>query len=308
MYRHHFGLHELPFSLTPDPEFFYGHPGHQEALNVLLVALQGGEGFIKITGEVGTGKTLLCRKLLNSLDAGFCTAYLPNPLLAPFELYQALAQEFGLQVPAAATLHDLLKQLTDKLAALYREGRRAVLCIDEAQVMPVESLEALRLLSNLETEKFKLLQIAVFAQPEFNTLLDSEGLRQLRQRITFNYTLPPLDHDGVAGYVNHRLRIAGYRGLPLFTGKALEALSRASHGVPRLVNILCHKALLAGYGAGLHSIDVPQIKAAVRDTAEILPRRTVFGPLRDEPLYRWLGVATAVECVVLAWLTWSVLS
>jgi MSHA biogenesis protein MshM len=183
-----------------------------------------------------------------------------------------------------------------------------VLCIDEAQAMPVESLEALRLLSNLETEKFKLLQIVVFAQPEFNALLDGDGLRQLRQRITFNYALPPLDRGGVAGYVAHRLRVAGYRGLPLFTPKAVEALARASRGVPRLVNILCHKALLAGYGAGVRSIDVPQVKAAIRDTAELLEQRSGVSRLGGEALYRWLGVATAVECGVLVWLAWRVLS
>jgi MSHA biogenesis protein MshM len=250
MYLSHFGLREAPFSLTPDPEFFYAHTGHQEALNVLLVALQGGEGFIKISGEVGTGKTLLCRKLLGALGEGFCTAYLPNPLLTPFELHKALAQELGIRTPADATLHDLVKRITTALVELNRKGRRAVLCIDEAQAMPAESLEALRLLSNLETEKCKLLQIVVFAQPEFDALIRRPELRQLRQRITFSYALPPLDRAGVEGYVRHRLGVAGCPGERLFSPAALAAIHQASRGIPRLVNFLSHKGLMATYGQG----------------------------------------------------------
>ncbi|TLM65209.1 MAG: AAA family ATPase [Deltaproteobacteria bacterium] len=305
MYLSHFGLREAPFSLTPDPEFFYGYSGHQEALNVLLVALRGGEGFIKIAGEVGTGKTLLCRKLLSALDEGFRAAYLPNPLLTPFELHKALAQEFGIKTPAEATLHDLVKQVTKTLVELNRRGQKAVLCIDEAQAMPTESLEALRLLSNLETEKQKLLQIVVFAQPEFNTLLQGDALRQLRQRITFSYELPPLDGAGVAGYIRHRLRVAGYGGGDLFAPAAVAAVAAASRGIPRLVNVLCHKALLAGYGQGVPVVDVAQVAAAIRDTEDAAPSRRGFW---DEPLHRWLGAATAVEAVLLLWLLWSALA
>jgi MSHA biogenesis protein MshM len=305
MYLSHFGLSEAPFSLTPDPGFFYGYAGHQEALNVLLVALQGGEGFIKITGEVGTGKTLLCRKLLGSLGAGFCAAYLPNPLLTPFELHKALAQELGIKTPAGATLHDLVKRITEALVEQHRKGLKAVLCIDEAQAMPAESLEALRLLSNLETEKSKLLQIVVFAQPEFNALVQGPDLRQLRQRITFNYELPPLDRAGVEGYIQHRLAVAGYRGGRLFTPFALDAVSRASRGIPRLINILCHKALMVVYGQGGATGDLAQVQAAIRDTEDAAPPTRTFWA---EPLHRWLGVATVVEGVVVLWLLWSALA
>ena len=305
MYLSHFSLREAPFSLTPDPGFFYGYAGHQEALNVLLVALQGGEGFIKITGEVGTGKTLLCRKLLSALGEGFRTAYLPNPLLTPFELHKALAQEFGLTTPADATLHDLVKQITETLVKLNRQGQKAVLCIDEAQAMPAESLEALRLLSNLETEKEKLLQIVVFAQPEFNVLMQGVNLRQLRQRITFSYELPPLDRAGVEGYVQHRLRVAGYGGSRLFSPAALDAVSRASRGIPRLVNILGHKALMVVYGQGGATVDLPHAIAAIRDTEDAAPVPRRFW---DEPLHRWLGATTAVEAAVLLWLLWSALA
>ncbi|NJC87988.1 MAG: AAA family ATPase [Desulfuromonas sp.] len=305
MYLSHFNLREAPFSLTPDPDFFYGYAGHQEALNVLLVALQGGEGFLKITGEVGTGKTLLCRKLLSALGEGFRTAYLPNPLLTPFELHKALAQELALKTPADATLHDLVKRITEALVVMRQHGRKAVLCIDEAQAMPAESLEALRLLSNLETEKQKLLQIVVFAQPEFNVLVQGTDLRQLRQRITFSYELPPLDRAGVDGYVKHRLRVAGYGGGQLFSPAALDAISTASRGIPRLVNILCHKALMAAYGQGVTAIDPSHAAAAIRDTEDALPARCGFW---DEPLHRWLGAATAIEAVLLLWLLWSALA
>ncbi len=305
MYLSHFGLREAPFSLTPDPEFFYGFAGHQEALNVLLIALQSGEGFIKITGEVGTGKTLLCRKLLNSLGQDFRAAYLPNPLLTPFELHKALAQELGIKTPAAVTLHDLVKRITEALVELHRQGGKAVLCLDEAQAMPRESLEALRLLSNLETEKEKLLQIVVFAQPEFNLLMQGPELRQLRQRITFSYELPPLDRAGVEGYVKHRLQTAGYRGGRLFSPAALDAVCAGSRGIPRLVNILCHKSLMVVFGQGGEVVELLHMQAAIRDTEDVVTSPRKFW---DEPLHRWLGAATAAETVLLLWLLWSALA
>ena len=268
MYFEHFGLRQAPFSLTPDPEFFYNFTGHQQALNVLLVALESGEGFIKIIGEVGTGKTLLCRKLLASICTDYETAYLPNPLLTPFELHQALAEELGIDVPPGGNMHDLVKRITAHLVQKRRHGKKAVLCIDEGQVMPRESLEALRLLSNLETDKHKLLQIVVFAQPEFDRLLQRSELRQLRQRITFSYRLAPLDRTGLAGYVRHRLRVAGSGHEELFRSRALDAIHHASRGIPRLVNILCHKALMVAYGQGLGQIDLVQVEAAIRDTED----------------------------------------
>lgn len=267
MYREHFKLREPPFSLTPDTSYYFNHSGHQQALNVLLVALRTGEGFIKITGEVGTGKTLLCRKLLNALEETFVSAYLPNPLLAPRELQQEVARELGLKPPVAATSQQLLQLLTTHLLRRSDQGQRVVICIDEAQAMPEESLEALRLLSNLETEKSKLLQIVLFGQPELNERLAQHSLRQLRQRITFSYHLQPLGREELAGYVNHRLLIAGHQGGNLFRPQALQAIYRASHGIPRLVNILCHKALMVAYGQGGRVVDKRQVRAAVRDTS-----------------------------------------
>lgn len=305
MYQEHFQLTEAPFSLTPDPEFFFNCTGHQQALNVLLVALQSGEGLIKITGEVGTGKTLLCRKLLAALDGDFQTAYLPNPLLQPFELYQALAEELNIAVPSGITMHDLVKRITEVLVDRRKRGKKVVLCIDEAQAMPQESLEALRLLSNLETEKQKLLQIVIFAQPELEQMLGTSELRQLRQRITFSYDLPALDRKAVQGYVQHRLKVAGYRGQQLFGDKALDAVYRSSRGIPRLVNILCHKALMAAYGQGLDRVDVGQVKQATRDTQDA----TQFGLslLMGKSFYYTIGFITLLEIVLVVYLLRSVL-
>ncbi|GAB4350689.1 MAG: AAA family ATPase [Gammaproteobacteria bacterium] len=267
MYLDHFGLNDLPFRLTPDTSYFFNAGGHQEALNVLLVALRSGEGFIKVTGEVGTGKTLLCRMLLNSLeDDAYCTAYIPNPLLTPAALVMALADELGLKVPRNQGWYRLLKVINEQLVELVREGRTTVLLLDEAQAMPRESLEALRLLSNLETEKKKLLQVVMFGQPELDVQLQKPSLRQLRQRIAFSYLLPAMDRKAMEAYLAHRFYIAGFRGPLPFSKKALDGLFRASRGVPRLINILAHKSLMAAYGAGAKEVGHKQVRAAVEDT------------------------------------------
>ena len=305
MYQDHFKLREAPFSLTPDPDYFYNNTGHQQALNVLLVALESGEGLIKITGEVGTGKTLLCRKLLSALSENYKTAYLPNPLLKPYELYQALAEELNISAPQGTTMHELVKRLTGQLVILQRDGKSVVLCLDEAQAMPQESLEALRLLSNLETEKRKLLQIVVFAQPELNTMLESSDLRQLRQRITFSYELPALDRVAVSGYVTHRLKVAGHKDGQLFNQAALDAVYRSSRGIPRLVNILCHKAMMAAYGQGQEVVVRQQVKAASRDTEGAAP---LTGTLASgQSFYLTLGIITLLELVLVVYLLRSVL-
>ncbi len=306
MYQEHFKLREAPFSLTPDPDYFYNYTGHQQALNVLLVALQSGEGLIKITGEVGTGKTLLCRKLLVALANDFQTAYLPNPLLSPFELYQALAEELGIMVPQGITMHDLVKRITEQLVLFQQSNKKAVLCIDEAQAMPKESLEALRLLSNLETEKQKLLQIVIFAQPELDVLLENSDLRQLRQRITFSYDLPALDRAAVTGYVQHRLKVAGYGGRSLFDVTALDAVYRASRGIPRLVNILCHKSLMVAYGQGESVVDLSQVKLASKDTEDATPLTRSL--LAGNSFYLTIGIITLLEVVLIVYLLRSVMS
>ncbi|WP_421237738.1 ExeA family protein [Aeromonas jandaei] len=268
MYLTHFGLQEAPFSLTPNTGFYYGLPPHEEALQVLNWALAQGEGFIKVTGEVGTGKTLLCRKLLSELGSEECPvrlAWLPNPHLSPAELRTALALDLGLPVRDQSEL-DLTDRIHRHLISLHQHGSRVVVLIDEAQALPDETLEAIRLFGNLETEASKLLQIVLFGQPELDVRLAKTNLRQLRQRIGFSYRLRPLSFDETRAYLEHRLQVSGYRGAPLFAGRALRLLWRASRGVPRLINILAHKCLMLAYGQGARQVDGRLVGLAIRDT------------------------------------------
>ncbi len=292
MYLEHFGLSEAPFSLTPDTHFFISSGCHQEALNTLLIAIRNGEGFIKITGEVGTGKSLLCRKFLGSLDPGeFATAYLPNPQLDPQTLQFALADELKAPMGKRVNQHQLLRALTMHLMEIAKEGKSAVLCIDEAQAMPLETLEALRLLTNLETEKRKLLQVVLFGQPELDQKLSQESVRQINQRITFHYRLRFLTEEETRYYVNQRLSIAGYRGEEPFGSSAMRALYRASCGVPRLINILAHKSLMLAYGRGRHRVDAGMVDAAAADTPSMRQRQT--------GRWKW-GIAAALSLAIAA--------
>jgi len=296
MYASHFGLREAPFGITPDTSYFFSSPRSQEALNTLLVAARNGEGFIKITGEVGTGKTLLCRKFMAMLDEHFVTAYIPNPYLEPRTLMLALADELELPLAKDVDQHQLLKAITQRLVDLARQDKRVVLCLDEAQAIPVESLEALRLLTNLETEKRKLLQIVLFGQPELNENLELNSIRQLAQRITFSYHLGPLSKDELDYYVAHRLRVAGFTGARLFSRSAIARLYAATRGVPRLVNILSHKAMMVAYGQGKQEIAGAHVVAAARDT---------LGP-QPKAWWPWAAGAGA-GALVAAGLMWVVL-
>ena len=266
MYLQHFGLTELPFGITPDTSFTFSAHGHQEALNTLLVSLQCGEGFVKITGEVGTGKTLLCRRLLQTLGDSVLTAYLPNPNLEPQTLLLALAEELRLEDVAGLDQYHLLRKINHGLLDYARNNKRVVLCIDEAQAMPLETLEALRLVSNLETEKRKLIQIVLFGQPELDEKLSDPSVRQLLQRITFHQRLSGLGKEEILLYLQHRMRVAGYRGEPIFTPGAVRALRRSSFGTPRLINILAHKALLSAFGEGRQVVKFGHVRGAARDT------------------------------------------
>ena len=271
MYLQHFGLSELPFSLTPDTAFYYGNPSHQDALDTLLVALQMGEGFIKVTGEVGTGKTLLCRKLLRELatDDRFASAYIPNPALTPSALRFALADELGIGYQRNMGQHRVLQMINDRLVTERAAGRQVVLIIDEAQALPEDCLEAVRLLTNLETEKSKLLQVVLFGQPELDRHLGNPAVRQLQQRITFSYTLAPMDLAAVSGYLTHRLAVAGYSGDRLFDARVTRQIYRVCHGVPRLINIIAHKCLLAAYGEGRAQVGRRHLHRAVEDTESL---------------------------------------
>lgn len=297
MYEAFFGLREKPFALTPNTGFLVQLAPYQACLNLLRVALAEGEGFVKITGEVGTGKTLLCRALLNELDPSrYQLAWLPNPSLSPLALRQALAHE--LHVPDVEQLdtHGLLAALHARLIELAGEGRSTVLLIDEAQALPVSTLEGLRLLTNLETEQSKLLQVVLFGQPELDQTLARQDLRQLRQRITFSYALRPLDVADATRYITERLAVAGYRGEPLFERSAVRLLVQGSRGIPRLLNILANKCLMAAFGEGSRCVGVRHVRRALADTeGSALPQ----GWSRH---LRWpLAVAASLAALVGAW-------
>lgn len=269
MYLNHFSLKEFPFTLTPNTNFYVDLPCHHEAFQTLTTALQMGEGFIKVTGEVGTGKTLICRKLLNELTDKFIVAYIPDPYLTPAELRQALASELNMPDCQNIDKQQLMQLLQKHLIALVKEGKSVVLIVDEAQALPFESLEALRLFTNLETEQHKLVQVVLFAQSELDERLAKPELRQLRQRITFSYKLRPLSGDEVSLYIDRRLIKAGYeRANHLFSRQALHALIKASRGIPRLLNVLCHKALMLCYGQGQKEVNRKHVIGAVMDTED----------------------------------------
>ncbi len=291
MYQAHFGLSEAPFGIAPDPSFAFNASTHQEALNTLLVAVTSGEGFIKITGEVGTGKTLLCRRFLSVLDPSYVMAYIPNPMMDARGLMMSLGAEFEIPIPKDAGLHEQLRVLNAFLLLLAQENKKLVVCIDEAQAMPLLTLEALRLMSNLETEKRKLIQVVLFGQPELDEKLSKPAARQLRQRITFEYRLGSLNKNEVRHYLAHRLRVAGLKGDALFSNRAARLLYRTTAGVPRLLNIVAHKALLSVYGEGGGRVKARHVRGAARDTPS------------TKPLFPWvwavvpmalLGVAVSV--------------
>ena len=237
MYFAHFGLREAPFSITPDTHFVFSGKAHQEALNTLLLALGSGEGIVKVTGEVGTGKTLLCRRFLAAMgdkSAGdkFVTAYLHNPAIEPRTLLLELAEELSVVPEKGSDQYHLLKRLNLALLGFARQGKAAVLCLDEAQAVPLDTLEMLRLLSNLETEKRKLLRLVLFGQPELDVKLADPSVRQIKQRISFHYRLGGLGRDEIDGYLTHRLRIAGQAHVRRHAGHTAAGEYRCPQGPP----------------------------------------------------------------------------
>ena len=269
MYLAHFGLTEQPFGITPDTQFIYAGSSHQSALNTLLVAHQSGAGFVKITGEVGAGKTLLCRRFLATLEKNTVAAWIPNPMQAPAALLASVAEELGAELGAHPAF--LIKSINRRLLQLAAEGKNAVLCIDEAQTIPPLTMEALRLLSNLETEKRKLLQIILFGQPELDANLAAPSARQLLQRVVFHHEIAPLPRNELQAYLDHRLAVAGYRGPPVFLPAAVRLIYRHANGTPRLINILAHKCLLAAWGAGSHQVTAALARRAITDTQGARP-------------------------------------
>lgn len=271
MYQEYFGLTELPFSLTPNTQYYFALPMHKQAMEVLMTALDVGEGFIKVTGEVGTGKTLLCRKLLRELPENFQAAYIPNPMLSPEALRRAVAAELGVDPANGVDQQQFTQIIERQLLALSSRGKSVVLIIDEAQALPEESLEALRLMTNLETESKKLLQVILFGQPELDEKLTKHALRQLRQRISFSYRLTPMAAPHIEQYLQHRLVVAGYHGAPLFSAAVCRALEKASGGTARLVNILAHKCMMLAYGEGRKQITKAHVSFAATDTESAKP-------------------------------------
>ena len=247
MYIEHFGFREMPFSITPDPRFLFLSPTHQEALQHLRYGIEQKKGFIVLTGEVGCGKTTLCRRLLAELDPNrYETALILNPRLTETQLLKAVLMELR-QTQFGRSRVEMMDQLNRLLLQRIGEGKDIVLVIDESQNLEFETIEHLRMLSNLETETQKLLQIVLLGQPELKEKLKQERLRQLRQRILVYYDLKPLAGDDVPAYIQHRMTLAGGNGRPTFTPRACRSIFRKSKGIPRIINNLCDKALLSAY-------------------------------------------------------------
>jgi general secretion pathway protein A len=264
VYLEFYGLREMPFDLAPNPRFLYFSPRHREAFNHVLYGIRERKGFVQFTGEVGCGKTTICRAILRELGDHFATALILNPILPADQLLQAVAIEFGLPVKGLDRF-ETLSALNQFLIDLVVQGRDAVLIIDEAQDLTTDLLEQIRLLSNLETDERKLLQIVLLGQPELRERLNGHSLRQLRQRITVRFHLDPLRSDELLPYIRHRLIVAGGNGIPAFTRPALWRIHHYTKGIPRLVNAVCDKCLLAGYVNETYRINFSLAATAVRE-------------------------------------------
>jgi len=265
MYLEHYGFREPPFSLTPDPRFLYLSDRHRDALEHLLYGIRERKGFIQLTGEVGAGKTTLCRAALAQLGPHYRTALILNPVLSSPQLFRTILVELGIEPAGRADRALYLGQLNEFLLAQVPLGNDVVLFIDEAQDLSPELLEQVRLLSNLETDRQKLLQIVLLGQPELAEMLDRRELRQLRQRITVRYHLAPLTRAETELYMQWRMQVAGGNGRPTFTPWALRRIHRYSRGIPRLINSVCDTALLAGYVEGAETLEARHVRRAVRE-------------------------------------------
>jgi len=297
LYLEHFGLSEPPFRITPHTDFFFDGADRGATLEALIYAVLHDEGIVKVSGEVGSGKTMLCRVLMERLPREVATIYLATPSLAREEILHAIADELELRLsPERRTV--ALRELQEHLIALYGAGRRVVILIDEAHVMPEDSLEQVRLLSNLESNRHKLLQIVLFGQPELDDTLGKPALRQLRDRITHAFRMRPLAAPEVAKYLSFRMRAAGYRGPEVFTPRALGRIARASGGLTRRINILADKSLLAAYTENAHAITERQVRAAVADSEFAAPRKSLRPAL-------YVAAAVAAGAVLGAALQWA---
>lgn len=300
MYENYYGFAEKPFSLTPDPKYLYRSQSHASAFDLLQYAIRRREGFVVVTGDIGTGKTTLCRALLEEIDRTTFTALVLNPFLSEEDLLKRILQDFGVVSRdemktgrlATVTKQELIDTLYDFLLSLIPLKASAVLIIDEAQHLPLPVLEQIRILSNLETDKEKLLQVILVGQLNLQPLLRSPHLRQLDQRVSIRYQLEPLDRDTVAAYIAHRLTIAGGSAAVTFTPKATDEVHRLSGGIPRLINLICDRALLAGYSLQTTRITDEMVVHA-GNSLDIVP------PLR-QGLSQRASLVTAAAVVLLA--------
>ena len=268
MYKEYFGLKENPFSIAPDPRYFYMSKGHSEALAHLLYGVNTDGGFILLTGEVGTGKTMVCRCLLDHLPENSEVAFILNPKLTVEELLATICDEFGIKYPEGNTSNKIfVSAINEYLLNAHEKGKRAILIIEEAQHLSIDVLEQIRLLTNLETSQRKLLQIVLLGQPELRQLLVQPQLRQLNQRITVRYHLSPLLKEEITAYVNHRLRVAGLIRGQLFSEKTLVELYRLTGGIPRLINIICERALIGAFVEGKERVDNKILLTATREVS-----------------------------------------
>jgi len=300
LYLEHFGLREPPFRITPHTDFFFDGADRGTTLEALLYAIQHEEGIVKVVGEVGSGKTLLCRVLIERLPPNVETIYLANPSFTRDEILYAVAEELKIEFSRErATI--ALRALQDRLIASYAEGRRTVILIDEAHAMPEETLEQVRLLSNLETSRHKLLQIVLFGQPELEEVLALPNLRQLKDRITHSFRMRPLSHEEAAHYLSFRMRAAGYRGPDVFAPGAVSRIARASGGLTRRINILADKALLAAFSEGAHAVAAREARAAIADSEFAPPWRA----RRPFAAYAAVGAAGLAFGLAAAWYFWS---
>ena len=302
MYLDHFGLREAPFRITPHTEFFFAGANRGATLEALIYAITHDEGIVKVSGEVGSGKTMLCRMLLEKLPENVETVYLANPSMSRNEILHAIAEELQAPLPESRS-HQLLRSLQDKLLDIYAAGRQVVVMIDEAHAMPQETLEEVRLLSNLESNRHKLLHIVLFGQPELDDRLSETNMRQLKERITHNFALEPLHRNDIGNYLMFRIRAAGYHGPDLFTPSAIQRISKASEGLTRRINILADKALLSAFSENKHQIDNKQVNAAIRDAQ--------FNPIHNgsaKPKTWIAGTAVVTVIAILAFFTGSYIS
>lgn len=263
MYESYFGLSELPFNITPDPRFVYFSKNHQEALSAMRYGVEYRRGFIQVTGEIGAGKTTLSRALIEQLGDGVHSALILNPKLSDLELLQTIVEDFGL-TPKGKKRKDYFDALNRFLLDETQKGHNAVLIIDEAQLLTPRSLEQIRLLSNLETPRHKLLQIILIGQPELKDLISRADLTQLRQRITVRFHLPALSKEETGAYLKHRLRVAG-TGEEIFRDDAVNMIAELSAGIPRIINVLADRALLGAFAKGSRQIDANLVECAAAD-------------------------------------------